>query len=162
MSFVHLHVHSEYSLLDGACRIDALARRVSGRIYLYNFPDRTGYSIPADVVRRLAESHPNIVGCKDTIAGLDHTRELIKAVKPIRPDFEIYSGFDDNFAHNVLAGGDGYTMFQGLEQVSTTMMVDNEVVMRYIEENLGGVIPESYSQAQGRIVQSGEALAAAA
>ena len=28
MAFVHLHVHSEYSLLDGACRIDALAKRV--------------------------------------------------------------------------------------------------------------------------------------
>ncbi|MBV8688612.1 MAG: DNA polymerase III subunit alpha, partial [Candidatus Eremiobacteraeota bacterium] len=28
-SFVHLHVHSEYSLLDGACRIDDLARRVA-------------------------------------------------------------------------------------------------------------------------------------
>ncbi|GAX89465.1 DNA polymerase III subunit alpha [Effusibacillus lacus] len=27
-SFVHLHVHSEYSLLDGACRIDALLDRV--------------------------------------------------------------------------------------------------------------------------------------
>ena len=27
MSFVHLHVHTEYSLLDGACRIDAVARR---------------------------------------------------------------------------------------------------------------------------------------
>ena len=26
MSFVHLHVHTEYSLLDGACRIDDLAR----------------------------------------------------------------------------------------------------------------------------------------
>ena len=25
-SFVHLHVHSEYSLLDGACRIDDLCR----------------------------------------------------------------------------------------------------------------------------------------
>ena len=25
MSFVHLHVHSEYSLLDGACRIDEMA-----------------------------------------------------------------------------------------------------------------------------------------
>ena len=27
MSFVHLHVHTEYSLLDGACRIDRLVRR---------------------------------------------------------------------------------------------------------------------------------------
>jgi len=26
-SFVHLHVHSEYSLLDGACRVDELCRR---------------------------------------------------------------------------------------------------------------------------------------
>src|SRR4051794_2496442 len=29
MSFAHLHVHSEYSLLDGACSIDALAERAS-------------------------------------------------------------------------------------------------------------------------------------
>ena len=27
MSFVHLHVHTEYSLLDGACRIKDLAKR---------------------------------------------------------------------------------------------------------------------------------------
>ena len=27
MAFVHLHVHTEYSLLDGACRIPALAKR---------------------------------------------------------------------------------------------------------------------------------------
>ena len=28
MSFAHLHVHTEYSLLDGACRIRDLAKRV--------------------------------------------------------------------------------------------------------------------------------------
>ena len=28
MSFVHLHVHTEYSLLDGACRIDSMMERV--------------------------------------------------------------------------------------------------------------------------------------
>ena len=28
MSFVHLHVHTEYSLLDGACRIDRMMNRV--------------------------------------------------------------------------------------------------------------------------------------
>ncbi|MCL1827959.1 MAG: DNA polymerase III subunit alpha [Oscillospiraceae bacterium] len=29
MAFAHLHVHSEYSLLDGACRIENLVKRVS-------------------------------------------------------------------------------------------------------------------------------------
>ena len=86
---------------------DTLAGKIRGNLYIYNFPDRTGYPIPVEVIRRLALRHPNIVGCKDTISGMDHTRELIKAVKPHRPEFEIYSGFDDNFAHNVISGGDG-------------------------------------------------------
>ena len=76
-------------------------------IYLYNFPDRTGYDLTPQVTLRLVQKYQNIVGYKDTQAGMDHTRELIKLIRPVRPDFEIYSGFDDNFAHNVLAGGDG-------------------------------------------------------
>ena len=28
MAFTHLHVHTEFSLLDGACRIKDLVRRV--------------------------------------------------------------------------------------------------------------------------------------
>lgn len=86
---------------------DRLAQAIHGNLYLYNFPDRTGYEIAPQVVRRLAENHANIVGIKDTISGVDHTRELIKQVKPVRPDFLIYSGFDDNFAHNVMCGGNG-------------------------------------------------------
>ncbi len=86
---------------------DRLAGEIHGKLYIYNFPDRTGYQIPVDVIRRLALRHENIVGCKDTISGMDHTREMIKAVKPVRPEFEIFSGFDDNFAHNVMSGGDG-------------------------------------------------------
>lgn len=72
-----------------------------------NFPDNTGYTIPPQTVLALAKIHSNIVGMKDTISGMDHTRELIKVVKSQIPSFEIYSGFDDNFAHNVLAGGNG-------------------------------------------------------
>ncbi|MDE7095794.1 MAG: dihydrodipicolinate synthase family protein [Anaeroplasmataceae bacterium] len=86
---------------------DHLAKDIKGNIYLYNFPDRTGYEISVSVVKKLAENHKNIIGIKDTISGMDHTRELIKTVKSIRPDFKIYSGFDDNFAHNALCGGDG-------------------------------------------------------
>lgn len=86
---------------------DRVAAGVRGPVYLYNFPARTGYSLSADVVARLALAHPNIVGIKDTIPGMDHTRELIERLKPLRPDFEIYSGFDENLAANVIAGGDG-------------------------------------------------------
>lgn len=28
MAFTHLHVHSEYSLLDGACRIEPMLDRI--------------------------------------------------------------------------------------------------------------------------------------
>ena len=84
-----------------------VADEIHGDIYIYNFPDNTGYTIPPETVLALAKIHPNIVGMKDTVSGMDHTRELIKVVKSQIPQFEIYSGFDDNFAHNVLSGGNG-------------------------------------------------------
>ena len=86
---------------------DRLAQQIHGNIYIYNFPDNTGYTIPPATVLALSKIHPNIVGMKDTVSGMDHTRELIKVVKSQIPQFEIYSGFDDNFAHNVLSGGNG-------------------------------------------------------
>lgn len=87
---------------------DTLARDLAEvPLYLYNFPDRTGYTISIDVILRLMEHHRNIIGIKDTQAGMSHTVELIRKVKGIYPEFEVYSGFDDNFAHNVLSGGDG-------------------------------------------------------
>jgi len=86
---------------------DRLAREIHGPIYIYNFPDNTGYTIPPETVLALVRAHTNIIGLKDTISGMDHTRELIKLIKPEFPDFEIYSGFDDNFAHNILSGGNG-------------------------------------------------------
>ncbi|SFP59341.1 4-hydroxy-tetrahydrodipicolinate synthase [Oscillibacter sp. PC13] len=86
---------------------DRLASAIHGPIYIYNFPDNTGYTIPPATVLQLATMHPNIVGMKDTVLAMDHTRELIKVVKSQIPTFEIYSGFDDNFAHNLLSGGNG-------------------------------------------------------
>ena len=43
MAFAHLHVHTEYSLLDGACRVEALATGaevpISNSWTHSNFPD---------------------------------------------------------------------------------------------------------------------------
>ena len=86
---------------------DHLANQIHGDIYLYNYPGGTGYSIPPETVLALAKMHSNIIGIKDTIPGMDHTRELINLVKAQVPAFEVYSGFDDNFAHNILSGGNG-------------------------------------------------------
>ena len=60
-----------------------------------------------ELMLRLRRKHGNIVGCKDTVVNFTHTRKLIDTILPEFPDFEIYSGYDDNFAHNVLSGGSG-------------------------------------------------------
>ena len=86
---------------------DKLATAIHGKLYLYNFPDRTGYEISPAVAKALAEKHPNIAGIKDSVQSFDHTRELIKQVKSVRPDFLVYSGYDDSFVHNILSGGNG-------------------------------------------------------
>ena len=52
----------------------------------------------------------------------------------------------------LFTGGDGYTMFKDAEIISSTMLPDNEVVMKYIEEDLDGVVPEKYAEPQGRIL----------
>ena len=52
----------------------------------------------------------------------------------------------------VLNGGDGYSMFKDATILTMTMLPDNEVVMKYLEENLNGVIPDTYQEASGRLI----------
>ena len=84
-----------------------IARRTAAKIFIYNFPERTGYCVSPEVCLRLASEFPNIVGLKDTIPDTNHTSQVIRQVKSELPYFEVYAGYDNNFAHNVLAGGDG-------------------------------------------------------
>lgn len=86
---------------------DKVAEGTKANIYIYNFPDRTGYDITPEITLNLARKHKNIVGYKDTVTEMGHTRALINLVCKEFPEFEVYSGFDENFAHNVLSGGAG-------------------------------------------------------
>lgn len=85
---------------------DAIATQVKSNIYIYNYPDRTGNDISPKITQRLVKKHSNIVGYKDTVASVSHTRELIKSMSEF-PNFEIYAGFEDNFTATVLSGGAG-------------------------------------------------------
>lgn len=84
-----------------------IAEQLPVPIVLYNFPALTGQSIPVSCIRRLALECPNIVGLKDTVDTLNHIREVIHAVKPLRPDFAVFSGYDEYLFGTLILGGDG-------------------------------------------------------
>ena len=58
-------------------------------------------------------------------------------------------------SHNymLLDNGDGYTMFDGCQVLQNSVKLDNQVLIDYITESLGGVIGEEYEDpyGQGRI-----------
>lgn len=84
-----------------------LARSTSLPIMLYNFPDRTASDLTPELVLRLVKEFDNIVGIKDTVDNISHTRKVIQLVKGQRPDFSVLSGFDEYLIPNLMAGGDG-------------------------------------------------------
>ena len=70
MAFVHLHVHTEYSLLDGACRIDAIAKRAKalGQTALAVTDHGVMYGAVAFYKACLAEGIKPIIGCEVYVA----------------------------------------------------------------------------------------------
>ena len=77
-----------------------MAENIQGSVYIYNYPARTGSSIAADTVLALAKKYPNIKGMKDSILEFEHTAEIMEIVLPVRPDFEVFSGYDHQFLEN--------------------------------------------------------------
>lgn len=84
-----------------------MAEHIHGRVYVYNYPARTGNSVDAGSLEKLVEKHKNIVGLKDSVLNFDHTGEIMKKILPIRPDFEAFSGFDNQLLDNIALGGAG-------------------------------------------------------
>lgn len=88
-------------------------------MYLYNFPDRTGASLAPETVARLARQFPQIVGIKDTVDNISHTRALCEACREL-PEFAVFSGFDEYFLLNLLNGGAG--LIGGLSNVAPGLL----------------------------------------
>ncbi|MBQ4651347.1 MAG: DNA polymerase III subunit alpha, partial [Oscillospiraceae bacterium] len=70
MAFVHLHVHTEFSLLDGACRIDSLAKRAKamGQDALAITDHGVMYGAVAFYKACKAEGIKPIIGCEVYVA----------------------------------------------------------------------------------------------
>ena len=76
MSFVHLHVHTEYSLLDGFCRIDGLAKRVRelGQTAVAITDHGVMYGCVAFFDAAKAAGIKPIIGCEVYVAPAGRTR----------------------------------------------------------------------------------------
>lgn len=109
---------------------DQIVPNINGPVYLYNFPGCTGYDLKPEIALRLRRKYSNISGYKDTITTFGHTRELIETILPEFPDFRVFSGLDEFFAHNVLAGGSG--LVGGMPNLAP------EIFTRWKQEVLSG------------------------
>lgn len=81
MSFVHLHIHSEFSLLDGACRITGLVKRVKelGQTAVAITDHGNMYGVVDFYKACKAEGIKPIIGCEVYVAPrtrFDKVREL--------------------------------------------------------------------------------------
>src|SRR5215213_6004460 len=85
----------------------AVARAVGIPVLIYNLPMLTGVDLSPSLVARVAGECPNMVGLKDTVTEYSHTVNVLREVKPGRPDFSVLAGFEDLILPSVLAGGDG-------------------------------------------------------
>lgn len=52
-------------------------------VIIYNFPQATGYDIPAEVVIELSD-HPNIVGIKESGGNLEKVRQMVEGTRHVK------------------------------------------------------------------------------
>ena len=112
-----------------------LAKNTTMPIMIYNFPDRTAVNLDPQLVLRLAKEFSHVIGIKDTVDGISHTRKLIQIVKKERPDFCVMSGYDEYMVPNLLAGGDG--VIGGLTNVIPGVFRD--LLAAYEKQDFAGV-----------------------
>ncbi|HYK72574.1 MAG TPA: dihydrodipicolinate synthase family protein [Pseudoneobacillus sp.] len=90
-----------------------IAKNTELPILLYNFPNLTGQDISPELVLKLVENYPNIVGIKETVDTAGHIREMILKVKEKYPHFSVLAGFDDHLFNTLALGGDGVISASG-------------------------------------------------
>lgn len=84
-----------------------IAEGVPLPLMIYNFPGVTGQDVSPELTLKLALDCENIVGLKDTVDTLSHIRRAIHVIKPQRPDFLVFAGYDEYLHGTLIMGGDG-------------------------------------------------------
>ncbi|MBR2851355.1 MAG: 4-hydroxy-tetrahydrodipicolinate synthase [Anaerotignum sp.] len=110
----------------------AIANAINIPIILYNVPGRTGCNLAPKTVAELAKV-PNIVAVKEASGNLSQVAEIAALVGP---DFDIYSGNDDQILPVLSLGGKG--VISVLSNVAPKQTHD--MVAKFFEGDIQGSI----------------------
>jgi len=99
----------------------SVAKSVDIPVLIYNFPMLTGIDLSPGLVARIANECSNAAGLKDTVTEYSHVVNVLREVKPARPDFSVLPGFEDQILPGLLAGADG--AISGLANVAPKLFV---------------------------------------
>jgi 4-hydroxy-tetrahydrodipicolinate synthase len=105
---------------------------------LYNNPGRTGYTMSASLVLKLAEEIGNIVGMKDSSGDMTQTEEFIRVTRHL--GFKVFGGKDTLIFGSLVHGGAG--------AVCTTANIFPELVCsvyeKFAKEDLAGSLDAQF------------------
>src|SRR5271169_4094379 len=80
-----------------AANLLAFYRTVADRsplpVMIYNFPQATGYDIPAEVVIELA-GHPNLIGIKESSGDVEKVRKMVAGTRQVKRSATVTETFD--------------------------------------------------------------------
>jgi 4-hydroxy-2-oxoglutarate aldolase len=70
-----------------------VADRSPLQVIVYNFPQATGYDIPAELVIELAE-HPNLIGIKESSGDVEKVRRMVEGTRHIQRSVAVTETFE--------------------------------------------------------------------
>ena len=113
MSFAHLHLHTEYSLLDGACKIQHLMKRVKelGQTSVAITDHGVMYGVMDFYKAAIAEGIKPVIGCEVYVAPRKHTdktAEFDRDNSHLILLCENYQGYENLIKINSLAWTKGF------------------------------------------------------
>ena len=138
----------EIKQINGQTILDALEYGVKSLPYQASrFPQVSGITFKVDQ----SINSPVILDKDENFKSVNGERRVYD-VKINGKNLDINKKYTISSNSFILNGGDGYTMFSPFETINTAIGLDNEIVIKYISENLKGVIPSKYQKNENRII----------
>ena len=152
------HILSVHPFGNMACLIEATGQQILDALEMASrdVPDECGgflqvsglsYEINVGVESSVVVDD---AGSFVEVAGERRVQNVLVAGEPIDPE-ATYTLASHNYM--LKSGGDGLNMFQGDVLLQDEVLIDNQVLINYIVDTLGGVVGEEYADpyGQGRI-----------